>query len=246
MKNVEESLKTDYSTNTGIVKYLCLLLAFTILNSCSTYRINRLKNKSYKKWKSFQWTETKRSSDKDIVAWTIYSRKIKGTNLLEYKIEGEIPTTPEACVAAFKKDIYQQATKEGNKKYPTYTIVNEYSDGLLTYLIHNEPFPFKDTEMSIKYLFSMNEEGDAKIVWHEAWDISSVKPTKKLKRVETFRGSWQFIKDSKNKSIAVNIVQFDPKGMPKFLVQPMVTNFLRKGLENLRETTQIKSSNIWL
>lgn len=237
MKNLEDSLKTNYPGNTGIVKYLCLVLAFAILNSCSTYRINRLKNKSFKKWKSFQWTETKRSSDKDTVEWTIYSKKIKGTNLLGYKIEGEIATSPEACVTAFRKDIHQQAAKEGSKKYPIYTIVNEHRDSLLIYLIHNEPFPFKDTEMSVKYLFSMNEDGDAKIAWHEAWDTSSVKPTKKFNRVETFRGSWQFIKDSKKKSIAINIVQFDAKGMPKFLVQPMVTNFLRKGLENLRETT---------
>lgn len=90
--------------------------------------------------------------------------------------------------------------------------------------------------MSVMYTFSNNEESDTKVSWHEAWAESSVKPTKKLNRVETFRGSWQFLKDS-NHSRAVNIVQFDPKGMPKFLVQPMVTNFLRNGIENLRETT---------
>lgn len=237
MKHLVESFKSRYIGNASIINYACLLLALTTLNSCSTYRINRLKNKSYKKWKSFQWTETKRSSDKDAAEWTIYSRKIKGTNFHEYKIEGEIESSPEACVNAFKQDIYQQADKEENKKYPIYRVINESTDSLLTYVIHNEPFPFKDTEMSVKYSFYNNKEGYAEIKWHEAWHDSLIQSSKKLNRVETFRGSWQFLKESNNNSGAINIVQFDPKGMPKFLVQPMVTKFLRKGLENLREAT---------
>ena len=236
MKYLKESFTVKYVNNPRSITYVCLLLALTILNSCSTYRINRLKNKSYKKWKSFEWTEIKRSSDKDIAEWTIYSRKIKGSNLVEYKIEGEIASSPEACVAAFRQDIYRLANKKENKKYPIYKIVNESADNLLTYVIHNEPFPFKDTEMSVMYTFSNNEKGDTKVSWNEAWAKSSVKQTKKLNRVETFRGSWQFLKHS-NHCSATNIVQFDPKGMPKFLVQPMVTNFLRNGLESLRETT---------
>ena len=54
-----------YGNNASIVKYACIvLLASSVLNSCSTYRINRLKNKSYKEWKTYQWNEMKRSTDK--------------------------------------------------------------------------------------------------------------------------------------------------------------------------------------
>ena len=226
---------SKYSGKTKIAKYVILLVVIPlILTNCSTHRINRLKHKSYKKWKSYQWTETKRSSDKDLAEWIIYSRKIKGTNLLEYKIEGEIESTSEDCFIAFKQEIYNEANKIDNQKYPTYKIINESKESLLTYVIHNEPFPFKDTEMSVKYTFNKNESGDTEIYWHEAWTETSVQPTKKLKRVETFRGSWQFLKVDENKVKAINIVQFDPKGMPNFLVRPMVTKFLKNGLEKLR------------
>ena len=237
MKNLGKSLKIKYASATKIAKFICFALVLTVLNSCSTHQTNRLKHKDYKKWKSFQWTETKSNSNKDIAPWTIYSRKIKGTDFLEYKIEGEISTSPETCVVAFKQDIYHLVDKKDNKKYPTYELVHESENSMLTYVIHNEPFPFKNTEMSVRYLFSNDKEDDAKITWHEAWDESLVEASKKLNRVETFRGSWEFLKESNNKTKAVNTVQFDPKNMPKWLVNPMVTKFLRKGLENLRVST---------
>ncbi len=236
MKHFVKRIISKHVSNTNIVKYVCILfLVSPVLNSCSTYRINRLKHKSYKKWKTFQWAETKRNSDKEVAEWIIYSRQVKGTNFFEYKIEGEIGSSPEACVSEFRQEIYQQRDNNENKKYPTYIIVKESKDSLSTYVIHNEPFPFKDTEMSVMYLFSNNEEGDTEVRWHEAWDECSVQPSKKLNRVETFRGSWYFSTVSKNQVKAVNIVQFDPKKMPKWLVRPMVTKFLRKGLEDLRE-----------
>ena len=237
MKNLKERLISTYISNADMFKCLCILvLASSVLSSCSTYRINRLKNKSYKEWKSFQWTETTRSLDKEVAEWTIYSRKVKGTNFIEYKIEGEIESSSEACISAFRQAIHQQTDSIENKNYPVYKIVNESTDSLLTYVIHNEPFPLKDTEMSVKYSFSKDYRGDAEIIWHEAWDKISVPPSKKLNRVETFRGSWQFSKVTEDQLKVVNIVQFDPKKMPQWLVKPMVTKFLRKEFESLKET----------
>lgn len=237
MKHFVRIRISAYLSNTSIVRYACILLVtLPILSSCSTYRIDRSKYKSYKEWKTFQWTEIKKSSDNEVAEWIIYSRKVKGTNFFEYKIEGEIESTPESCVSAFVQDIYEQANNDENKKYPTYDIVNETSESILTYVIHNEPFPFRDTEMSVKYLLSNNELGDAAVVWHEAWDESIIQPTKKLHRVETFRGSWEFFTVSENKTKAINTVQFDPKKMPKWLVKPMVVGFLKNGLEKIRQT----------
>lgn len=217
---------------------ITFVFVIPMLTSCSAYRINRLKNKSYKEWKSYQWNETKKSSDKEVSEWTIFSRKVKETNLVEYKIEGVISSFPAACVEAFRVYLHDHADDHFSKKYPVYNILQESKDSLLTYVVHNEPFPFRDTEMKVQYVFINDEAGYTAVQWNEVWGESSAPPSKKLNRVETFRGSWQFSTVSNNESKAVNIVQFDPKGIPKFLVQPMVTNFLKKGLDNLRETAK--------
>lgn len=236
MKHFVESNISKHFSSINIVKYVCtLLLVSPVLISCSTHRINRLEFKNDKKLKTFQWTEAKRSSDKEVAKWIIYSRQVEGTNFFEYKIEGEIGASPEACVSAFRRDIYKQ--RDNNKKYPTYNIVKDSKESILTYVIHNEPFPLKDTEMSVMYLFSNEEETDTAVKWHEAWDECSVQPSKKLNRVESFRGSWHFTTISKNQVKAVNTVQFDPKKVPMWLVKPMVMQFLRKGLQNLRAMT---------
>jgi len=223
------SLLWDYTIILGIASFT--------FSSCSTQRGNRLSSKNIKESSAFRFEEIKKSPYGEGEKWSIYSRKIKGTGFLEYKIEGNIESTPEACITAFRQDIYNQANDLKNKKYPTYEIVSESNDNLLTYLIHSEPFPLKDTEMSVKYIFFNDGEGPAGVSWHEAWDESQVQPTKKLNRVETFRGSWNFAPTSSNANRAVNSVQFDPKGMPLWLVKPMVIKFLKNGLENLREIT---------
>lgn len=220
-----------------------ILWGFTILlgiasltfSSCSTHRAIRLRNKSIKEWSAYQLEEVKKSPEGKGEKWTIYSRKIKGTNFSEYKIEGDIEASPKACVAAFKQDILNHSADLKNKKYPTYEIASDSKDSLLTYVIHNEPFPLKDTEMSVRYVFSNDKDGSTGVTWHEAWAESQVQPSKKLNRVETFRGSWSFAPTSGNSCRAANSVQFDPKGMPLWLVKPMVMNFLKNGLASIRE-----------
>lgn len=238
------SLKAELSMRkVNIYRYkLSILLVYTIIfgiavltfSSCSTHRAIRLRNKSIKEWSAYQMEEVK-SSPED--KWTISSRKIRGTSFLEYKIEGNIESTPKACVSAFRQDIRNQANNLKNKKYPTYDIVSESSDSLLTYVIHHEPFPLKDTEMSTRYIFSNIEKGITGVTWAEAWDESEIEPSKKLSRVETFRGSWSFASTSDNSCQATNSVQFDPKKMPMWLVEPMVKNLLVYGLKGLREMT---------
>jgi hypothetical protein len=222
-----------------------MLLVYTIIlgiasltfSSCSTHRGIRLRNKSIKEWMTYQWGEIEKSPNSEDEKWTIYSRKIKGTSFLEYMIVGDIEASPTACIAAFRHDILNQAADLANKKYPTYEIVSESKDSLLRYVIHNEPFPLKDTEMSVKYIFFNDEDGSTSVTWHEAWDESQVQISKKLNRVETFRGSWNFALTSDNSWQGANSVQFDPKGMPMWLVKPMVMKFLKNGLEDIKGAT---------
>lgn len=203
-------------------------------SSCATQRGIRLRNQSVKEWKSYQMYTIK---EDNLKTWSINSRKIQGTNFFEYQITGDINAPAEASLAAFKQDIVRQANDLDNKKYPTYEIISESKDSLLTYVIHNEPFPLKDTEMMVKYHFHYNKSGNTGVHWHEDWDLNPVQATKKLKRVETFRGSWDFVAKSAVNCIAINSVQFDPKEMPRWLYQPMVIKFLKNGLKTLREDT---------
>ncbi len=189
MRNVE-SYRQKLSI---LLVYTAVLgIASLLYSSCSTHRAIRLRNKSIKEWSAYQLEEVKKSSEGEAEKWAIYSRKIKGTNFSEYRIEGNITAAPKTCLAAFKQDIRNQAADLGNEKYPTYEIVSESDDSLLTYIVHHEPFPFKDTEMSIMYVFSKDEAGTTGVTWHEAWDESQIQPSMKLNRVETFRGSWSF------------------------------------------------------
>ena len=218
-----------------LVVYIFILGTVSLtFSSCATHRAIRLRNESVKEWMTYQWGEIEKSPNSADEKWTIYSRKIKETNFLEYKIVGDIKSSPKACIAAFRQDIMNQAADLKNTKYPTYKIVNEAKDSLLTYVIHNEPFPLKDTEMSVRYIFVNDEDGSTSVTWHEAWDESQVQISKKLNRVETFRGSWIFATTSNNSNQAANNVQFDPKNVPRWLYKPMVLKFLKKGLEELR------------
>lgn len=210
---------------------LLFILVLFSLQSCMSGR-----DRSIRKWEKHEWKIVK--ADKNAQpGWIIYSRKIAGTNFLEYKIEGEIQSTPKACLTAFQQELHQLAEDTTNNKYSVYDISEEFEKSLLTYVIHKEPFPLKDTEMRVRYLFFNDEDGTTRVRWQEAWEDYQGQPSKKLKRVESFRGSWNFMPVSHNASQAVNSVQFDPQKMPLWLVEPMVENFLTGGMENLRTMT---------
>lgn len=213
---------------------LIFLFGFAILflQSCVSAR-----NMSMKESGNHEWRIVK-VDKRDVPTWQIYKRNLKGTNFLEYKIEGDIKSSPEACLKAFKNDIHKLAKGSENKKYPNYEISEESENSLLTYVIHNEPFPLKDTEMSVRYLFFSEEDGSFGVKWNEAWEESQIQPSKKLNRVDTFRGSWRFSPTKDNASKALNSVQFDPKGMPLWLINPMVYKFLKEGLEDIRTTSE--------
>jgi len=212
---------------------LCFFGAIILLtNSCTTSRNIASLEENNKEWKIVKIDKN------DEPTWIIYTKKLVGTNFFEYKIEGDIEASPKVCVASFKQDIYNLANgtkKDGDFEFTTYEIVDESKDSLSTYAIHNEPFIFKDTEMSVRYIFFKNEDGSTGVRWNEAWDEYPVQPSKKLSRVETFRGSWYFSPTSNNSCKAVNSVQFNLRGMPLWLAEPMVLKFLKGGLEDIRE-----------
>lgn len=203
--------------------FLTMLFSF---QSCVSPR-----DRSIKKWEKQEWKIAKVDKNEE-PTWIIYNRKISGTNIFEYKIEGKINSNPTICIASFKQDLFNDTTD--SKKFPIYDILKKSKDTLVTYVVHNEPFPLKNTEMSVRYIFFKNEDTSIGVRWKEAWNDYPVQPTKKLSRVQSFRGSWHFLPISNNLSKAVNTVQFDPKKMPSWIFEPMVFKFLKKGLQNIR------------
>lgn len=214
---------------------ILILLVFTALTmafqSCLPTR-----ERNIREWEKGEWSVVKVDKSDD-PSWLIYTRKVRGSNFTEYKIEGFVQSSPHACFDAFREELYEQASDTNNRKYPTYEISEESEEGLLAYVIHNEPFPLKNTEMSVRYLFSFDQRGSVMVKWHEAWEESKMPVSRRLSRVETFRGSWLFTPYGENVCEAINIVSFDPKGMPAWMVRPMVVKFLLKGLKNLRSRT---------
>lgn len=206
-----------------------LTFTFLSIQGCMSSR-----NRSIKNWEKYEWKIIKESENIKM-GWKIYKRKIKGTNFLEYKIKGEIQASPNACIEIFNENLYKQALD--HKKYPIYQISHESEDSILTYLVHKEPFPLKNTEMSVRYVIDTLEDNSANIIWKEAWEDCSKQPSKKLKRIESFRGSWHFLQINYSISLGVKSVRFDPKGMPRLLVEPMVFKFLQEGLEDIRKSS---------
>ena len=191
------------------------------------------------------WSIVKTDSA-DNPAWTIYMRNEQGSSFYEYKIEGNIDASPEVCITSFKSDLYNLAngiTKEEDYKYTTYTILNESSDTMVVYAIHKEPFPLKNTEMNIRYVFYEDTSGNAGVTWKEAWSDFPIASNKKLNRVDMFRGSWQFEVSTDNSFKAVNVVQFNLEGQPIWFAQPMVIKFLRKGFNDFKETVPSQNTS---
>lgn len=210
--------------------YLYVAMIWLMVSCSSTKHLTSQEQDSY------EWAVVKVDKD-ERPTWTIYSRKIAGTAFLEYKIEGPIASSATACLSIFKQDILDLAHGvKQEKDLSTYDLLAESSNELTTYVIHNEPFPLKDTEMSVRYLFVSEANGHAGVKWREAWEDCPIQPSKKLSRVQTFRGSIDFSPTSSTSCQAVQSVSFDPKKMPLWLVEPMVFKFLKKGLQDIRET----------
>jgi hypothetical protein len=182
--------------------------------------------------------EIVKTDKEEVPTWIIYRLKVEGTNILKYKIVGEIKSSPKVCSNSFKQDIYNLSNgieKDDDYKYIKYEVVADTNDSLSIYAIHDEPFPLKDTEMNILYTFYSDTSGNAEVRWREAWNEHPVSENKKLNRVESFRGSWQFSSTSSNLYQAVNNVEFDIGGVPLWFAQPMVFKFLKNGLKDMRD-----------
>ena len=188
--------------------------------------------RSTKETSDWRIVKSSKQSEND---WVISARSVAGTSMLEYKIEGEVPETPLNAIDGFRQEIIDLATEDQEQQeYPVYDLLVESEDKLVTYVIHNEPFIFKDTEMAVGYVFYDDEVGHAGVTWREAWSVCPTPESKKLKRVEIFRGSWEFSPASDSTSHALNSVQFDPKNVPMWLAEPMVLKFLINGMEERR------------
>ncbi len=227
-QNMQSFIKNIFNTVFSISVFIVSAL---FLTSCTSFNSLQSSDQANQGW-------TLVSAEKKVKKpWKIYSRKLKDTNFVEYKIEGELASSPTHCLSALKQNLYNDANDA--KKYPTYEILKSTSDSILTYVIHNEPFPLNDTEMNILYQFHSEQDGSTHASWKEAWDINPVSTAKGLNRVETFRGTWHFLPLKETSAQGINIVQFDPKKMPRWLAEPMVLKFLKTQFKKFSKTASI-------
>ncbi|MCF8451068.1 MAG: hypothetical protein K9G49_14440 [Taibaiella sp.] len=205
--------------------------------SCSSSRIANQTDVDQQGWKVVKADKSENPT------WVIFRRNEEGSSFYEYKIEGLVEASPENCIASFKQDLYDLSNGvkvDADYKYPTYKILSESSDTIVVYAIHKEPFPLKNTEMCIKYTFDYVKNGNARVQWQEAWADFPLEPSKKLNRIDTFRGSWTFTSTESDVYKASNTVQFDLKAAPIWFAQPMVNKFLVKGYKNFKEDASLK------
>jgi len=219
---MDEGSVTSYT-----LRYVLLtaLVVLTLL-SCGPTR-----SRSIREWERYEWKLVQKDKEPS-KAWAISRRQIRKTDFWEYKIEGKLAITPEKGARRFRGEIRSLAKGGNPRKYPRYDVLRESKDSLLTYVVHHEPFPFRDTEMCVAYVFQNSTDNHISLYWRDSWGDCNKGPNKKLKRVEVFRGSLHFSsKEGKKETKMVQTVQFNPKGMPLWLVNRMVIKFLKKELK---------------
>jgi len=213
---------------------ILLILAFSI--GCSPQKKLSTTEKN-------SWQIVKQDKDKK-KGWKLFSRIANGSDFLEFKVEGNIESSPTACIGAVKEKLVNNA-KYTDDGLPI-EILSETENELLTYSISKMPFLFKNREMCERYVFFKDESGAEGVQWKEAWEECPVPASKKLIRMPIIRGSWTFSPSEANHCQAVYTVQFDPGGkIPAGMVNKMAGNFLIEELESIRELSKGDYSPDW-
>jgi len=229
-------IRSGYIRRVLLQSGIFIMCAF-IFYSCSAYRAERLKNKSYREWKAYQWNQEKEYEENGLI-WTSYSKKIEGSNFKEFKIIGEINVSPATAVVVLReKTENSQNYLEKDEGYIEVLSSNERE--AVIYSVYNMPFPFKDRAMCERFSFSVEEKsGIHKISWVEDWTMVPQKKEKVI-NMPIARGSWEFAPIGKNRSIATYIVHADPGGsIPAWMANSTVGKGLSKELKNIEAIAQ--------
>ena len=217
----------------GCIFIICTL----IFHSCTAYRAERLKNKSYREWKAYQWNQDN-EYDENGQTWTTYSRKVEGSDFKEFKITGEINVSPATAV-----EVLRERTENSQnylKKDEGYIEVLSSNDReAVVYSVYKLPFPFKDRAMCEHFSFMVEKEsGIHKITWAEDWDLAPQKKEKVI-NMPIARGSWEFEPIGKHRSRATYIVHTDPGGsIPAWMVNATIGKGLSKELKDIETIAQ--------
>ena len=228
----------------SVVKLITIMITFSyIFQSCTTYRAERLKNKSYREWKAYQWSEEK-NYEANGQSWTTYSRKIEDSKFKEFKIVGEINVSPAKAVEILReKTENSQNYLDKDEGYINVLISNDTS--AIVYSVYNLPFPFRDRAMCERFSFSVEEKwGIHKISWVEDWKMAPHNEEKVI-NMPIARGSWEFKPIGTNRSVATYTVHADPGGsIPAWMANSVVKKGLPKELKNIEVIAQKKEKYV--
>ncbi|MEP3208056.1 MAG: hypothetical protein ABJN95_02645 [Maribacter sp.] len=96
-------IQGKYKSKTGFfLRNIFFVLGVVSISSCSVYHIERAKHRDYKEWTAYQWQEEKRSKNHHH-PWNLYSRKVGGSKIKEFKIIGKLPFRSEQVIQVFDK-----------------------------------------------------------------------------------------------------------------------------------------------
>lgn len=201
-------------------KCIIVFLIFVVfLSSCGSKRIIFSDNEG------IDWVLVDSKIEKE-EHWKIYYRELDEKHNYEYMFESSLSLSPKICLELFRESLLDVSSNNPKNKDLKSSILINTDKEILVYSIKDEPFIFKDTEMCVSYEFNDNLGLDGLIRWKENWNKCNVVPSKKLKRVMEFRGSWRFTQIGTDHSKVRLKVSFDTQGMPMFLVRPMVKKYM--------------------
>ncbi|MET1260698.1 hypothetical protein ABV409_15225 [Flagellimonas sp. DF-77] len=221
-----ETIQSKIARTFGLI--LAGILALS-MGSCATGR-----NQSIAAWERTEWQAISNKS-KEEGSITLARRQL-GKREWEYRISGQIGLTPKQALLGFEEAIHAKAGAPASKEYPIYDLQRKNDSALLVYMTHKESFPFRDTELCVRYTRTKADNANQGLRWETAWPDCTTNTDRRWKRVERFEGAVQFTALDQESSRMTQTIRFDLKGMPLWLAHTMVVTYLKKAYRELRQT----------
>lgn len=227
---VAEAAITDYL----IEDDHSLVHLLTIVEDVGEWKIQTIQIADEDYLKDVKWELLKK--DKSIPAqWKVYQREVEGSNFLEFKIVGKVSLTPkEGVEALIDKTVNSHKYLKESQGYMKVLSISD--DELLVYSVFNMPFFFKDRAMCERFQISHDSTtGTSKITWTEDWE-SAPSLDDNVIAMPVARGSWEFVPNGNDGSIATYTVYTEPGGsIPAWMVNATVGKGIVKELKDVEE-----------
>ena len=208
------------------VHLLTLVISCTVLPACATSQTER----SSQEWQLID------EDPNSPFNWSTYSRRVVGTPYREFKLSGVLNLSPERAVEVLKERTIN-SEKYVSPEEGYMHVVSHAENELVIFSVFNMPFPFRDRAMCERFTFSHDPLlKQHTIAWREDWQACA--PLEEgVIAMPVARGSWTFVAQGQNKSLATYIVHVHPGGrVPAWLSNLGVAQGLPMEFKKIAET----------